>query len=154
MRRIWNLAPLVVVALALLLSAGVVKIMEVPRKPALEARPPAARPAPAARIPTGSLMSPDTQPEMPAMLSTSILDAEISARPRQSHEVDDSLQWLPAPEDSFELPHSPALELQEPPETEAEPLTAVPEPRSALLLGAGLCWLGATRRRRSARRRR
>ena len=84
LRRLWNLAPLVLVGLAYLLSAGVVKLMEVP--PAKDEASSVAKGDAATQQLPRLLSAPDTRPELPVMLSTSILDHELDGPPEDALE--------------------------------------------------------------------
>ncbi len=145
-RKAWNLLPLAAVILAWLLSAGVVKLMEVPKPTAPEARraaPPANAHAPSAER---SLLRPDVRPEFPAMLSTSILDHEISGPPEDNRTQKSGLPQEPLPGLPIPLEPLPLEPIDALPD-EPTQLAPVPEPGSAVLVGGGLAWLAARRRR-------
>lgn len=145
LRRLWNLAPLLVLALAWLLSAGVVRLMEAPA-PKHASRSQAQRPAPQLPKPptSRSLLAPDPRPELPELLGTSILDHEVSGPPEESRAT-------ATPPDS--APSAPGERLDPPLPEAPQRISPVPEPGTALLVGVGLVWLGATRRRAARRRR-
>ena len=144
MRRLWNLVPVALVLLAWLLSAGVVKLMEVPKPmapPVHHEEPEAAAASPGER----SLLRPDVRPELPSMLSTSILDHEISGPPEENRTHKSELPNEPLPGLPIPLEPLPMEPIDALPDEPTE-LAPVPEPGSAILLGAGLAWLAARRR--------
>ena len=148
LRRIWNLAPVVLVALAWLLSAGVVKLMEVKRPPSSEARAPAAPriAQPGSEVPA-ILSAPDTRPELSALIGTSILDDEVSGTPesgRPASSADPADAALVA-----RLDELGRREREVPDDFDEAEL--VPEPGVALLLAASLLGVVASERRRSSR---
>lgn len=81
LRRIERLAPICVVVLAMGLSAGVVKVMEVPRA---ELEP---APAPVVEPPAreAALLAPDASPELRDALSVGLLDDAVLGPPEPSH---------------------------------------------------------------------
>jgi hypothetical protein len=162
LRRIWSLVPVAAVAIAWMLSAGVVRLMEVPREAHLR---PEASPSQSRSDAQGgaqnpirrrSLLSPEPRPELQATLSISILDHEVLGPPEENRPMRRVGPVLGPVLNPSDLQSD--LLLPEAPEDAPDQIAPVPEPGAAILLGGGLIWLGATRlptrRRKRVRRRR
>jgi hypothetical protein len=85
LRRIERFAPIAVVGLAMMLSTGVVKVMEVPGEPLEEPQPVAVVSSQPAQSPTRveSFLTVDPRPDLLSMLSVSLLDHEIHGPPEE-----------------------------------------------------------------------
>ncbi len=148
LRRLEIAVPIAFVALALLLSAGVVVVMEDP--PPAEAAPARTAGEAIGSAPGSSgprVQAPvATRPELQSMLSTSVLGDEIEGvpEPGTAGPADDA----PAPPAQLEGPTGDAagaqLRLRRQP-------TVVPQPGTGVLLASGLVWIGVIRRGRDAK---
>jgi hypothetical protein len=145
LRRIWSLVPVAAVALAWMLSAGVVRLMELPREAHLrpEASPSQSRSDAQNPIRRRSLLSPEPRPELQATLSISILDHEVLGPPEENRPMRRVGPVLGPVLNPSDLQRD--LLLPEAPEDAPDQIAPVPEPGAAILLGGGLIWLGATR---------
>lgn len=148
LRRLEIAIPIAFVALALLLSAGVVVVMEDPGP--VEAAP-ARTAGTASRSAPGSSASRvqapvATRPELQSMLSTSVLGDEIEGAPEAGTEG--PADEVGAPPMQLEGPTGDAagaqLRLRRQP-------TVVPQPGTGVLLASGLVWIGVIRRGRDAK---
>jgi hypothetical protein len=142
LRRFQRRVQLALVGVALLLSAGVVEVMEVPRRPPEEpGRAPSSRPVPAPPS-APPLLVPVARPDLPSTLSTSILDDELVA-PREAKRARAASPARAVPDDS--TPPAGPASAAEPPGVRTD--MPVPQPGTGVLLGLGLAWIAATGRR-------
>jgi len=128
------------VVAAWMLSAGIVKVMEVPLERASEPRLPVAE---AATV--RSLLSPDPRPEIPETLGVSVLDYEMGGLPEDHRPAAPEPELGPLPKSSDEGLLEGAISSQLP---DRQRIVLVPEPGTAGLLGCGLVWFVAIRRSR------
>ena len=126
-RRVRQLAPVALVVAAWMLSAGIVKVMEVPLERASERRPPVAE-AETVR----SLLSPDPRPEIPETLGVSVLDYEMGGLPEDHRPAASEPELGPLPNSSDEDRLEDAVSRQLP---DVQRIALVPEPGTAGLLG-------------------
>jgi hypothetical protein len=142
--RLELLAPMGVVGLAAVLSAGVIKVMEVPREPIAEAKPLVEADAQASAPHERSLLASDLSLDLVDTLGVSVLDHEIQGPPEESRVSKQD------PETEAEVaeeigPLSMRLSVRE---LDGHPtrITPVPQPGTAVLVGCGLIVLGGRRR--------
>ena len=130
--RLQLLAPMGVVGLAALLSAGLIKVMEVPREPLPEAKPVVEADAQASAPRERSLLASDPSPDLVDTLGISMLDHEIQGPPEENHV----------------RKQDPAEDYEEIAPLSMRPsrITPVPQPGTAVLVGCGLIVLGGRRR--------
>ena len=140
-RRLQVVVPIAFVTLAMLLSAGVVEVMEAPRPPtgpaarAVPAEPVQGTGTPASHVP----MAPPPGGDVQTMLSTSILDGEVE-EPVAPDAGTPTEAASPQPVDGPVDPDAGAqLRMLAPP-------TAVPQPGTGVLMASGLVWLAFDRR--------
>ena len=125
-----------VVGLAALLSAGIIKVMEVPREPLAEAKLVVEADAPKASSQPGTwLLSSDPRRDLLGMLSVGVLDHEIQGPPEENH------AWKVDPDTDAEI-----REEIGPLSMRPTRITAVPQPGTAVLVGCGLIVLARWRR--------
>ena len=135
LRRLQHLAPMGVVGLAALLSAGLIKVMEVPREPLAEAKSVVEADAQASAPNERSLLASDPSPDLVDTLGISMLDHEIQGPPEENR------VWKQDPETEAEVPEEIGPLSMRPAR-----ITPVPQPGTVVLVGCGLIVLGRWRR--------
>jgi hypothetical protein len=146
LHRVLQLAPLVLVGIAMLLSAGVVRVMEVPNT-TIPLRP---KPTPVVR--SQALLTPDTLPDLLGTLAVSFLDPAMGRAPEEFYQpAEPAPDVVPSSEGPYGDPLLEGASSGELPRS--QPVVQAPQPSTVVLLGCGLVWLGSIRRFRATPRR-